>query len=413
MTPDFKRTRRACYFAYVAAAPVFCLPPMLFVTFQQSYGISYALLGALVAINFCTQLGIDLIFSFFSRFFNIKLTVRIMPMLTALGLMIYALVPTLFPQHAYVGLVVGTVVFSVAAGLGEVLISPIVAALPSDNPERDMSALHSLYGWGVVGAVVVGSAFFAVFGTQHWAYLMLALSLLSLAASALFWVSPIPSFDASHKAVEKRSARRGLGLALCVGCIFLGSAAENTMTNWISGFMEVSLGISKQMCDIVGLALFAALLGVTRTLYAKWGRNIWRVLFVGMVGAAVCYLVAGLTTSATVALAACVLTGCCTSMLWPGSLILMEEQMPSLGVAAYALMAAGGDFGASVAPALMGVITDAVKQSEWGLQTAQTLGLASPDQLGMKMGMLASVVFPVLGAGLLLVTRQYFKRRSK
>jgi hypothetical protein len=100
-------------------------------------------------------------------------------------------------------------------------------------------------------------------------------------------------------------------------------------------------------------------------------------------------------------------------MLWPGSLILMEENMPSLGVAAYALMAAGGYFGASVAPALMGVITDAVKQSEWGLQTAQSLGLASPDQLGMKMGMLASVVFPVLGAGLLLVTRQHFKRQSK
>ena len=148
--PNYHRTRRACYFAYVAAASVFCLPPMLFVTFQETYGIPYTLLGTLVAVNFCTQLGIDLIFSFFSKHFNIKLTVRLMPLLTSLGMLIYALIPTLWPQHAYAGLLVGTVIFSVAAGLGEVLLSPTVAALPSDNPERDMSLLHSLYGWGVV-----------------------------------------------------------------------------------------------------------------------------------------------------------------------------------------------------------------------------------------------------------------------
>ena len=180
MTPKFQRTKRACYFAYIATAPIFCLPPMLFTTFQnpETYNIPYALLGALVAINFCTQLGIDLIFSFFSRIFNIKLTVRIMPLLTALGMFVYALVPTLWPQHAYVGLCIGTVIFSVAAGLGEVLLSPTVAALPSDNPERDMSTLHSLYGWGVVIMVVVGSLFFALFGTENWMYLIMLLAVL-------------------------------------------------------------------------------------------------------------------------------------------------------------------------------------------------------------------------------------------
>jgi MFS family permease len=403
--PNYNRTRRACYFAYVAAASVFCLPPMVFVTFQETYGIPYTLLGTLVAVNFCTQLGIDLIFSFLSKHFNIKLTVRIMPLLTSLGMVIYALIPTLWPQHAYAGLLIGTVIFSVAAGLGEVLLSPTVAALPSDNPERDMSLLHSLYGWGVVLMVVIGSIFFVLFGTENWMYLIMGLAALPLIASLLFWLAPIPSFEVSHPENKTAAKKRNVGLLLCVVCIFLGSAAENTMTNWISGYMEVSIGIPKAVCDIVGLALFATLLGCTRTLYAKWGRNIWRMMTIGMIGAVVCYLAVGLIDNTVVAIIACVLTGCFTSMLWPGSLILMEERMPNLGIAAYALMAAGGDMGASVAPQLMGIIVDTVASKAGQMSLA---GALTPEQLGMKTGMLVAAIFPAMGVIWLFIIKKYF-----
>ena len=52
-----------------------------------------------------------------------------MPFLTSAGLGLYALLPTLFPQYAFWGLLAGTVLFSMAAGLNEVLMSPIVAKL--------------------------------------------------------------------------------------------------------------------------------------------------------------------------------------------------------------------------------------------------------------------------------------------
>ena len=83
-----------------------------------------------------------------------------MPLITAFGFCVYALIPTLFPQYAYAGLLLGTVIFSISAGLGEVLISPVVAALPSDTPDKDMSALHSLYGYGQYitddGNIIIG-----------------------------------------------------------------------------------------------------------------------------------------------------------------------------------------------------------------------------------------------------------------
>lgn len=55
------------------------------------YGISYSLLCLLALVNFVTQLIIDLIFSFFSHRFNISKTVKIIPIITIAGLLIYAL----------------------------------------------------------------------------------------------------------------------------------------------------------------------------------------------------------------------------------------------------------------------------------------------------------------------------------
>ena len=96
-TKSFSRTKKSCYFAYLATASVFSMPPLLFVTFRDMYGISYTLLGLLILINFVTQLSVDLIFSFFSHKFNIEKTVKLTPALTIVGLWIYALWPLIFP----------------------------------------------------------------------------------------------------------------------------------------------------------------------------------------------------------------------------------------------------------------------------------------------------------------------------
>ena len=408
--PNYKLTKRSCYFSYVAAASVFVMPPMLFATFREMYGISYTLLGTLVLVNFVTQLSIDLIFSFFTKYFNVKITARVMPLLTATGLLIYALIPHFAPQYAYTGLVIGTVIFSVAAGLGEVLISPIVAAVPSETPDRDMSFLHSLYAWGVLMVVAVTTLFIKLFGAERWLYLALFFAALPVISCILFCISPMPPMDLVSKYTEHRGAR-GKGLILCFLCIFLGSAAENVMTNWISVYMETALDIPKAVGDILGLALFAILLGMGRTLYAKYGRNISKILLIGMAVCAVCYLVAGLSPSFILAMVACVLVGLASSMLWPGTLILMEEKFPNPGVAAYALMAAGGDFGASIAPQLLGIVVDTVSASGFARELSLKLSL-TPEQIGMKAGMLIAAIFPIIGTFLLIFIIRYFKEKK-
>lgn len=409
--PNYKRTKLACYTAYFTMSSVFSLPPLLFVTLHELYDISYTLLGTLVLTNFCTQLMIDLLFTFFSKHFNVAKIVRIMPILTSAGMFFYALSPTLLPNHTYLGLLIGTVVFSVSAGLSEVLLSPTIAAIPSDNPQKAMSFLHSLYAFGVVAIVAVSTVFLKVFGRENWMYLMMLLALLPLIASAMFMFSPMPDMTSESASSGTATAKRKtLGLVLFVACIFFGSCAENVMSNWISSYTETALHIDKAVGDLLGMAMFAVLLGAGRMAYSKFGKNIRPALLGGMFGAACCYLVAGLAHSALAAFLACIFTGLFTAMLWPGTLIMMEETLPGVGVAAYALMAAGGDLGASVAPQLMGAVIDKVSASPYVAGLAAGLHL-SAEQVGLKAGMLVSAFFPLAGTVLIVLMLRYFKKQ--
>jgi len=408
---SLKMTRFACHSSYFTMSSVFCLPPLLFVTFHQMYGVSYTLLGTLVLVNFCTQLTVDLIFSFFSKRFNIAWTVRIMPLLTSLGLGLYAAGPMLFPEAAYGFFLVGTVIFSVSAGLSEVLLSPIIAAIPSERPEREMSLLHSLYAFGVLSIVLVSTVVLRLIGNQNWMYLMFFWAAVPIISSVLFMFSPFPDMSGSSEQEGARAGERTVGLALCVACIFFGSCAENGMSNWISGFMEQALHIDKTLGDILGVAMFAVLLGAVRIWYAGYGKNIAKILLIGMAGSVFCYLVAGLVGGSVVPLIACALVGLFAGILWPGTLILMEEKLPGMGVTAYAFMAAGGDLGASLSPQLIGLVADKVAAfaDRTGLAAARGL---TPDQVGMKAGMLVNGIFPLLGIFAVLAITRYFKKEK-
>lgn len=87
----------------------------------------------------------------------------------------------------------------------------------------------------------------------------------------------------------------------------------------------------------------------------------------------------------------------------------MEEKFPNPGIAAYALMAAGGDLGASVTPQLLGIIVDTVAATGWAKNLGSTLAL-TPEQIGMKIGMLTAAIFPTVGIGVLIAMKKRFKK---
>ena len=174
----------------------------------------------------------------------------------------------------------------------------------------------------------------------------------------------------------------------------MGGAAEVTMAQWASGYLEQA-GMDKVWGDIFGVAMFAIMLGLGRSAYAKFGKNLSTVLFAGAIGATLCYLIAAITPIPIIGLIACAFTGFCVSMMWPGSLVVASDRFPKGGVLIFALMAAGGDFGASVGPQLVGVVTDAAIANPSLIRMASELGI-TPEQFGMKLGMFIGMLFPLV-----------------
>ena len=364
-------------------------------------------------INFCTQLIVDLAFSFFSHKFNIPLSVKTIPVLTGVGLAIYAASPLVFNGAAvYIGLAIGTVVFSAASGLAEVLISPIIAEIPADDPDREMSKLHSVYAWGVVAVVIYATVFLHFFGSSSWQLLTLTFLAVPIFSFIMYAGVTIPEMKTPEKTSGALKMLKQGGIWLCVIAIFLGGAAECAMSQWASSYLEGALGISKVYGDIFGVALFALALGTGRTLYSKIGKRIELVLLLGAVGASVCYILAALSSVSFIGLFACAFTGFCTSMLWPGSLVVASDRYPEGGVFIYALMAAGGDLGASVAPQLIGIITDTVIGSERGITLSESLGMPV-EELGMKSGMLVGAVFPIIAIVIYSIILANSKRKKQ
>ena len=80
--------------------------------------------------------------------------------------------------------------------------------------------------------------------------------------------------------------------------------------------------------------------------------------------------------------------------MWPGCLVVAADSFPTGGVFIYAMMAAGGDMGAALGPQLIGVVTDAVIKFEGTAALCGALSL-NPEQLGMKLGILAAALFPL------------------
>ncbi|MBP3313682.1 MAG: MFS transporter [Oscillospiraceae bacterium] len=399
-----KRVKLACYITNMSMSVVCCLSALLFTTFHRLYNISFASLGLLVFVNYITQLAVDLICTFCSKHFNIEKTVKTIPFITVIGFLIYGLSPFFLPQNPYIGFMIGTIIFSSSAGLNEVLVSPVIAALPSDTKEKDMSFLHATYGLGVIGFVLIGTLFLYVFKQENWMYLPLICSVVPLVALILFSGTHLPPMNNTEEDTKEHKNGFSKGILLCALTLFFCGAAECTMTQWSSSFVEIGLGVSKITGDLLGMFLFAVMLTFGRMLYSKIGGNIFNVMTIGLIGAVACYLMATLTNNSIIAVIASVFTGLSVSMLWPGTLIIIGENYPKATVSVYALMAVAGDMGGAIIPYAVGILIHQLQVTNNNL-----FFTGSIEQNSMRGGLLFATIFPLLGLITILVLRKHLK----
>ena len=109
----YKHTERACFIGYIVQAVVNNFVPLLFLTFQNQFGIPLSQVTVLITLNFLLQLAVDGASVFFIDRIGYRASALLAHGFAALGLVFLAILPAVLPS-AFAGLVgVGLCGFSV------------------------------------------------------------------------------------------------------------------------------------------------------------------------------------------------------------------------------------------------------------------------------------------------------------
>ncbi len=110
----------------------------------------------------------------------------------AIGLILFACAPWIAPNKPFLVFALATAIFSAAAGLLEVLLSPITKSVPSDNSEANFMMMHTAFAGGIFAAALVTSLLLRLLGNNLWQYVVFLWALLPLYNTIGFIRSPMP-----------------------------------------------------------------------------------------------------------------------------------------------------------------------------------------------------------------------------
>lgn len=376
---NYQLTMHACFIGYIVQAIVNNFLPLLFVTFQKTYSIPLTQITLLITLNFGIQLVIDMLSAGFVDKIGYRASAIKAHVCSAAGIVLLTILPEALPDQ-FAGILIAVFIYAIGGGLIEVLISPILEACPTDNKEKAMSLLHSFYCWGHVGVVLISTLFFTLFGIENWKILAVCWAVVPAVNIILFAKAPIYSLHEEGETglTLKQLFTRKIFWVMMLMMLCAG-ASEQAVSQWASTFAEQGLGVSKTIGDLAGPMSFAALMGLSRLLYGKFGDKLDLDKFMRM-SCLLCiaaYLCISLVPLPAVGLVGCAVCGFSVGIMWPGTFSKASAAVKGGGTALFAMLALAGDVGCSGGPTLAGFISGCFNGE-------------------LRAGILAAIVFPVL-----------------
>ncbi len=377
---NYNRTKYACYFGYMSSAIVNNFAPLLYVTFMSEFKFTASMIGFLIAINFAVQMTVDFLGARYADKIGYRKMICGGGLFCSAGLLLLGILPYILTP--YCGTIIATVIYATGGGIMEVLVSPIVEAIPGDKKEALMSMLHSFYAWGQLLVVVMSSVFFVFFGISAWKWLSFMWAVIPFVDCLLFINAPINVFGEGEKRIPFRKLFSNKIFIVLMILMLSAGASELSIAQWVSAYAEKGLNVSKTMGDLLGTSMFALCMGISRIIYGFFGEKInlkKYMFFCGLLCAGV-YLIATLSPVEIIALLGCGLVGFSVGIMWPGTLSIAAKDFPEGGTAIFGILAMAGDIGCMTGPALVGFVSE--KMSTYGS--------------GLKEGILVSIIFPIV-----------------
>lgn len=374
----YKHTMVSCFTGYVVQAIVNNFVPLLFITFQNTYGIPLSQITLLVTFNFVVQILTDLVAARYVDRIGYRAGMVLAHVFSALGLIGLTVLPEVMDPFA--GILTAVMIYAVGGGLLEVLVSPVMESCPTDNKETAMSLLHSFYCWGHVGVVLISTLFFRFAGIENWKILAASWALIPICNGLVFLKTPMASLmEEGEKGMTFGELFRNKTFWWLLVMMICSGASEHSVAEWASAFAEKALGISKTVGDLAGPLSFAVCMGIARVIYGNFGEKIPLEKF--MKGSALlcigAYLLISLSPWPALSLVGCAICGLSVGIMWPGSFSTAAAALRRGGTAMFALLALAGDVGCGGGPTLVGLVSDALGDD-------------------LKLGILAAIVFPVV-----------------
>lgn len=388
----YRLTTLSCFVGIFIQSIICNITALLFIPFMSLYSFTYTQLGALVTINFISQLAIDILFSKAIDKVGFKNIVVPSCILAFVGLTLFAFSPFIF-NNIYLGIIISTIIFASSSGLLEITLSPIVDSIPHPENEKApaMTLMHSFYAWGMVATIIITTVFLFVFSIEKWQILILFFALIPVINVIMFSKSRFPSSAQKHKRLNGKTLFRSKFYIVALFAILFGGATEVIMSQWSSTYMEKVLELPKIYGDLLGMCGFAVMMGLGRTLYGIYGSKIKinNMLVLGSLLSVFGYIVVALSPFVSLNIAVCCLCGLFASLLWPGVISITSRKFPLSGSFLFAILAAAGDIGAGVGPWITGIVTDTA------LKLNIDISGFSGEQSAIRIGILFVAIFPI------------------
>ena len=387
---SFKTTMVSCFIAYIVQAIVNNFSPLLFITFNETYHIPLSQITLLVTINFAVQLTVDVIATKYADQIGYRKLIVAAHLFAALGLIFLGTFPEVI--EPFVGILIAGCTCAIGGGLIEVLISPIMESCPTDNKEAAMSLLHSFYCWGHVGVILFSTLFFYFVGIASWKWMAFFWALIPLFNAVVFVKTPIaPLISEGEVGMTVKELFVSKTFWLFMLMMICAGASEQSVGQWASAFAEQGLGINKTAGDLAGPMTFAICMGIARAIYGNYGDRIELDRF--MKGSTflciIAYLMISLSPFPVLSLIGCAVCGFSVGIMWPGTFSKGAVALKNGGTAMFALLALGGDLGCAVGPMVVGMVSSWIDGN-------------------MKIGILASIIFPIMLAACLFRQKKSF-----